>query len=102
MMRIVDLDGDGKMKFSEFSDLMKVLLPDIKEKPQKEEVTRLMVMKMVLTIVKALKISVLISKIMKMVKVRKSLPTSFAVFKILLKQPLVAFLAPLSFKHFFK
>ena len=51
MMRIVDLDGDGKMKFSEFTDLMKVLLPDIKEKPQKEEVTKLMVM----TIVKTLK-----------------------------------------------
>ena len=102
MMRIVDLDGDGKMKFSEFSDLMEVLLPDIKEKPQREEVTRLMVMKMVLTIVKALKILVLISNIMKMVKVRKSLPTSFAVSKTLLKQPLVAFLAPLSFKHFFK
>ena len=83
MMRIVDLDGDGKMKFSEFTDLMKVLLPDIKEKPQKEEVTRLMVMKMVLTIVKTLKISVLISKIM--VKVLKIPSHQFCCFQNLAK-----------------
>ena len=36
MMRVADLDGDGKMKFSEFSKLMEHLLPVIKEKSQRE------------------------------------------------------------------
>ena len=36
MMRIADLDGDGKMEFSEFCKLMEALLPLIKEKPQRK------------------------------------------------------------------
>ena len=36
MMRIADLDGDGKMEFSEFCKLMEALLPMIKEKPQRK------------------------------------------------------------------
>ena len=36
MMRIADLDGDGKMEYSEFCKLMEALLPVIQEKPQKK------------------------------------------------------------------
>ena len=44
MMRIADLDGDGKMKFSEFCKLMELLVPSIEKKSQKE-VTMLLVLK---------------------------------------------------------
>ena len=33
MMTIADLDGDGKMEYSEFCKLMEALVPVIKEKP---------------------------------------------------------------------
>ena len=36
MMGIADLDGNGKMEFSECSKLMEHLLPMIKEKTQTE------------------------------------------------------------------
>ena len=46
MMRIADLDGDGKMEYSEFCKLMEALLPVIKEKPQRK-VTMAMALVMV-------------------------------------------------------
>ena len=49
MMRIADLDGDGKMKFSEFSKLMEHLLPVMKEKSQRE-VRKVMTVTLVMTV----------------------------------------------------
>ena len=36
MMRIADLDGDGKMRLSEFCKLMEQLVPIINERPRRK------------------------------------------------------------------